>query len=106
LNKGKKRQSKFAREHTYNRPDARPILSTSSTSSVPESIQETDNPGATPSSDTERIHKTTKIPDPPVFKGDRDEIEEWLAKMPNKLRVNHDHYPTEAAKLVYAEPIF
>lgn len=68
--------------------------------------EETDNRGATPSSGTKRIHKTTKIPDPPVFKSDRDEIEEWLAKMRNKVRANHDHYPTEAAKLAYAEPIF
>src|SRR5271156_1409015 len=58
---------------------------------------------ATPTSSIEKIQKTTKIPDPPIFKGDRDEIEEWLVKIRNKLRANHDHYPTEEAKLAYAE---
>ena len=51
----------------------------------------------------EKPQKSTKIPDPPVFKGDREEIEEQLIKIRNKLRANKDYYSTKEVKLAYSE---
>ena len=46
--------------------------------------------------------KTTKIPDPDRFSGDRNKLEEFLAQLQLKLQANADHFPTVNTKLSYA----
>jgi Zinc knuckle len=56
----------------------------------------------TPSQEQPRSQKSSKIPDPPVFKdGVTPTFDTWKRAVRNKLRSNADHYPTEEAKLGY-----
>jgi Zinc knuckle len=56
----------------------------------------------TPSQEQLRGQKSSKIPDPPVFKdGLTPTFDTWKRAVRNKLRSNADHYPTEEAKLGY-----
>ena len=55
----------------------------------------------TPVPETKR---TTKLPDPPILTDGKDpRFEDWLSRIKNKLKVNADHYPTEAMKIAYVE---
>lgn len=59
-------------------------------------------PSPTPSQEQSRVQKSSKIPDPPVFKdGLTLTFDTWKRAVRNKLRSNADHYPTEEAKLGY-----
>jgi hypothetical protein len=59
-------------------------------------------PSPTPSQEHLRVQKSSKIPDPPVFKdGHTPTFDAWKRAVRNKLRANADHYPTEEAKLGY-----
>lgn len=52
----------------------------------------------------ERVARTIKLPDPPVFTdGKEPTITDWLSKMRNKLLANEDHYVTEALRKSYVE---
>ena len=42
-----------------------------------------------------------KLPDPPVFNGNRSKFEDWKLKVLDKLRLNQDHFPTEEHRLYY-----
>ena len=44
---------------------------------------------------------TPKLPDPPIFKGDRSKFEDWKLKILDKLTLNNDHYPSESFKIAY-----
>lgn len=45
-----------------------------------------------------------KLPDPPKFTdGMNPNIVDWLSLMKDKLRINHDHFPTDKAQLSYAK---
>jgi hypothetical protein len=56
----------------------------------------------TPSQEHLRVQKSSKIPDPPVFKdGLTPTFDAWKRAVQNKLRSNADHYPTDEAKLGY-----
>lgn len=61
------------------------------------------NSGLLPSVEgDERKQKSTKLPDPPVYKGTAAEnFEDWVSKMRDKLNANSDHYPTEEMKMAY-----
>jgi hypothetical protein len=59
-------------------------------------------PSPTPSQEELRVQKSSKIPDPPVFKdGVTLTFDAWKRAVRNKLRSNADHYPIEEAKLGY-----
>ena len=56
----------------------------------------------TPSHEHLGVRKSSKIPDPPVFKdGLTPTFDAWKRAVRNKLRSNADHYPTDEAKLGY-----
>ena len=48
-----------------------------------------------------RQHLSPKLPDPPVFTGDRSKFEDWKLKILTKLDLNSDHYPSEPFKIAY-----
>jgi hypothetical protein len=49
-----------------------------------------------------RLPKSTKLPDPEVFKDNKDrKIDQWMAAMDNKIQGNADHYPTDRDKIHY-----
>jgi len=50
-----------------------------------------------------RTTKSTKIPDPPLFEGPSQDVDNWLPRMRNKLKANKDHFPTEELKIAYIE---
>src|SRR4051794_4845864 len=53
----------------------------------------------------ESTHRTTKLPNPPLFNGsNKDGItyDNWLIQLKNKLRGNSDAYPTEELQIIYA----
>jgi hypothetical protein len=59
-------------------------------------------PSPTPSHEHLGVQKSSKIPDPPVFKdGLTPTFDAWKRAVRNKLRSNADHYPTDEAKLGY-----
>jgi hypothetical protein len=48
--------------------------------------------------------KSTKLPDPEVFEGNKGpKFEEWVSKMRKKLKANKDHYPTPELQMGYVE---
>lgn len=54
--------------------------------------------------DTPTNRRSTKLPDPPVFTGDKSaKIEQWISKLKSKLRMNMDHYPTAIDQIAYVE---
>jgi hypothetical protein len=56
----------------------------------------------TPSTEHLRVQKSSKIPDPPMFKdGLKPTFDAWKHAVRNKLRTNADHYPTDEVKLGY-----
>jgi hypothetical protein len=75
--------------------------------SVEESIPAAANtpipsPSLTPSQEQLRGQKSSKIPDPSVFKdGLALTFDAWKRAIRNKLRSNADHYPIEEVKLGY-----
>jgi hypothetical protein len=44
-----------------------------------------------------------KMPDPPIFSGERSELDGWLSKMRAKFRSNADHFDSETMKIDYIE---
>ena len=50
-----------------------------------------------------RASKSTKLPDPPLFEGPSQDVDNWLSRMRNKLKANKDHFPTEELKIAYIE---
>jgi hypothetical protein len=50
---------------------------------------------------TTKHEKSTKLPDPSMFSGKRSELVPFRILMRNKLRTNHDHYPSEDEQLGY-----
>jgi hypothetical protein len=50
-----------------------------------------------------RSSKSTKLPDPPLFEGPAQDVDNWLSRMRNKLKANKDHFPTEELKIAYIE---
>ena len=50
-----------------------------------------------------RSSKSTKLPDPPLFEGPGQDVDNWLSRMRNKLKANKDHFPTEELKIAYVE---
>lgn len=46
--------------------------------------------------------KSTKLPDPDKFGGNRDELEKFITQLQLKLQANADHFPTVNTKLSYA----
>jgi Zinc knuckle len=64
-------------------------------------LDDTRGASTTPVPETKR---TTKLPDPPILTDGKDpRFEDWLSRIKNKLKVNVDHYPTEAMKIAYVE---
>ena len=60
-------------------------------------------PSLATNTDENRNKKLTpKMRDPPVFTG-QDEVkyEDWEIQIQDRFQVNHDHYPTDAAKIVF-----
>ena len=51
-----------------------------------------------------RTAKSTKLPDPPLFEGPSQDVDNWLSRMRNKLKANKDHFPTEELKIAYRKP--
>ena len=47
------------------------------------------------------IRLSPKLPDPPVFNGNRSRFEDWKLRVTNKLALNQDHFPTEAFRIEY-----
>jgi hypothetical protein len=48
------------------------------------------------------LTRVAKLPDPPLFSGeDRAMFDDWLVQVKNKLRGNHEMYPTESLKIIY-----
>ena len=47
------------------------------------------------------IAKSEKLPDPPMFDGNRNDLRPFVTKLRLKLSTNHDRYPTEASKISY-----
>jgi Zinc knuckle len=74
--------------------------STSRSPSRPVHSTECDTPGST---DTITKHsKSVKLPDPqPLSDGIDPTFENWRIQIRGKLRVNHDHFPSEEAKMLY-----
>jgi hypothetical protein len=69
---------------------------------TPAALTPIPQPSPTPSHEHLRAQKSSKIPDPPVFKdGLTPTFDAWRRAVWNKLRSNADHYPTEEAKLGY-----
>jgi len=53
----------------------------------------------------EVTRRTTKLPDPPLFDGSNRSgasYDNWLIQLKNKLRGNHDAYPTDDLQIIYA----
>jgi hypothetical protein len=71
------------------RPIARELVSGNGSKPANSGI----SPRATPSE---------RLPDPPVFKGQRKDLNTFLRQLRNKLRINADRYPSEDEKLSYA----
>jgi hypothetical protein len=47
-------------------------------------------------------NRVAKLPDPPLFSGeDRAMFDDWLVQIKNKLRGNHEMYPSESLKIIY-----
>lgn len=47
-------------------------------------------------------HKSTKMPDPPMFNdGKTYPFESWVATVRRTLQINADHYPTRDSRLLY-----
>ena len=44
-----------------------------------------------------------KLPDIDEFDGDREKLEGWEYRLVQRMNVNHDRYPTDSAKISYAE---
>jgi hypothetical protein len=67
-------------------------------------IAQESTPSGSPSP-PEGAHRTTKLPDPPLFNGsskDGTTYDNWLIQVKNKLRGNIDAYPTEELRIIYA----
>lgn len=45
--------------------------------------------------------KSIKLPDPAIFEGPLQDINNWLSRIRNKLKANKDHFPTEDLKIAY-----
>lgn len=61
-----------------------------------EDLASTPSPGA-----PENTTKSEKLPDPPMFGGNRKELRPFVSKLRMKLDMNADRFPTERSKLVY-----
>lgn len=55
----------------------------------------------TPPAPSEHSVRSDKLPDPDVFKGDRDDLRRFLSQVSQKLRINYDRYPTPESRLAY-----
>ena len=47
--------------------------------------------------------RSTKLPDPLIFKGRDQDLDSWLSRMRNKLLANGDYYPTDSLQIAYTE---
>ena len=53
-------------------------------------------------SSNNRMNKSLKLPDPPVFTDEKNSTwEVWETKIQNKLKVNADYYPTALSQIAY-----
>ncbi|KAI5309147.1 hypothetical protein KEM55_003946 [Ascosphaera atra] len=73
--------------------------SRSSAPAVPESFD--DDQDDTVNADSSSSSKTIRIPDPEVFKGDRDDLPRWTAQMKVKLTVNASLFPDNRSRIGY-----
>lgn len=48
------------------------------------------------------VHLSEKLPDIPMFGGERSEFVTWISQLYVKLAGNHDHFTSPQAKLMYA----
>lgn len=64
-----------------------------------------ESPGAaTAALPTAKAVKSMKLPDPPVFGGNKDDqlsFDDWMTRLNNKLTANADHFDTELLKISY-----
>ena len=44
-----------------------------------------------------------KLPDIEQYDGDRDKLDAWEQSLIQRMNINHDRYPTDSAKIAYAE---
>ena len=49
------------------------------------------------------VRLSEKLPDISEYDGDRDKLNAWEHALIQRMHVNHDQYPTDAAKIAYAE---
>ena len=68
-----------------------------------ETIKKLQRESQTPEPRPIETRKSTKIPDPPIFEGKEQDVENWLSRMRNKLQANLDHYLTDHLQITYAE---
>lgn len=61
-----------------------------------ETVRKTGNSTST------KEHRSDKIPDPPMFDGNKTKLREFVTKLRLKMIGNADRYPTTQEKLVYA----
>ena len=68
--------------------------------SRPGSIHETTPPTLLKEGQT--LHRTERLPDPPMFNGKRKDLTLFITKLRFKLEGNADRYPDERSKIIYA----
>ena len=49
------------------------------------------------------IRLSEKLPDIDKYEGDRDNLDTWEQSLIQRMNINHDRYPTDLAKIAYAE---
>ncbi|KHJ35695.1 hypothetical protein EV44_g3472 [Erysiphe necator] len=47
------------------------------------------------------IKRSAKVPDPPVYTGNKKEFFSWMSSILLKLNVNEDHFPSDQIKMAY-----
>ena len=56
---------------------------------------------ATPVANPVPITKSEKLPNPPMFNRNRNDLRPFITKLHLKLLTNHNWYPTKASKVSY-----
>lgn len=52
---------------------------------------------------TASVRLSEKLPDIEKYEGDRDNLDAWEQSLIQRMNINHDRYPTDLAKIAYAE---
>lgn len=85
------------------RPTQAPSESSELINALVYALNQRPPPATTASAPTIPTRLSEKLPDIDKYEGDRDNLDAWEQSLVQRMHVNHDRYPTDLAKIAYAE---